>query len=1066
MVQPRLVRASDPYLAGAISNREAVLWVGPSFPTFAAGDELTSSLRSVLLRRWAAVFVDAPGLPTSSITEDHPQIGDLTLRYFDAEPHVDLPNNRLPVYGLRGPDGTVGPNASTDPLGMLRRLSMLRQMPPDLEVIAVGAATPDDLLGLVEASKVAPLLRRLTVVAPENVNLVPLSGLILDRLTHWVATWEDFRQLLEDTASEFMSGVTRVRVRSNAKDAAPISVDISGCIDQSYPITQAFDLIAVDAFLKDRTITEDEVRSFFEDPTSSWLPYAEGIPYPRHRLFRESLQKHLKRFGREGHAASCTVWLAADDGSGATTALRQICFDVAREGFPVLVARRDVAHFDFSQLSAFLTHASDRMADEGVSVPEIPWVIAFDTEHTELHWEFIAGVCNGLKNLMRSVVVMAVRSAHMSRSDSRFKALGTNRILGGDDGLLPNTITVDEGVSLGEHLRRFLPELARLGRSDWERYIADTIRMSPGDRRSLFWVALRFWLVRLPGAEEPLRNWLARKFTDLVADRPAAYRGLLEVAAMSAHRLTLPTSLLQHEDAEAIRSIARERSNALGLRLIHYPHGLGVTYTHPQVAEEVLRIAMGDPRALIAIQMDVCPSRLDLELYLLARLVRRPEAGLPECVPVIEEMVTTALRVDPHEAPRNYHVRDRIVALLEQAPDSLWDVSQLFNHHLAKARRHLAVEPPSDEWTIEARREQLHLAEQHLLDALEHIRPIDHDRAESPLNLRVSLALTYDVRARLEEGEGQLEAAADFRRKGEEQYTLGIALDADNTYVLENFARFKVRVAEKMPRSVERTRMIVDAIAMLERERVSNPNNRREEPITTELTRAFSLLKEDGGLHYLLDLARQGNEVALVALAKLELRTEDGSRPDDHAHDRADLYLRQVKPTVATWRSRVPLYEIVSHRAALDFSQRLELLRELESDREFFWPLQLLLESGILMFQVGDPERRKDGEIVFGKIRKQLRDRSGEAEVSRELKFLRDPKTGFQKRLETSIYVKDTSNPGKSFYGIPHGWQTITIPFRPHRFGRDRIRIGDDLDCYIQFTNFGPQAVPRTEEDE
>ena len=177
------------------------------------------------------------------------------------------------------------------------------------------------------------------------------------------------------------------------------------------------------------------------------------------------------------------------------------------------------------------------------------------------------------------------------------------------------------------------------------------------------------------------------------------------------------------------------------------------------------------------------------------------------------------------------------------------------------------------------------------------------------------------------------------------------------------------------------------------------------------------------------------------------------------------VLLRRVKPAEATWRSRVPLYEIVSRRAPLDFAQRLELLRELEA-RDFVWPLQLLLESGILMFQVGDPELRKDGEAVFRKIRNELRDRSGEAEVPRELKFLRDPKTRFKTRLETSIYVKDTSSPGKSYYGIPRWLADDHYPFRPHRFGRDRISRRDDLDCYVQFTNFGPQAVPRTEEDE
>ena len=75
----------------------------------------------------------------------------------------------------------------------------------------------------------------------------------------------------------------------------------------------------------------------------------------------------------------------------------------------------------------------------------------------------------------------------------------------------------------------------------------------------------------------------------------------------------------------------------------------------------------------------------------------------------MEDMVTTALRVDPYEAPRNYQVRDRIVELLEQAPDSLWDASQLFNHHLASRVGTSLCDPPNDEWTTEARREQLQL---------------------------------------------------------------------------------------------------------------------------------------------------------------------------------------------------------------------------------------------------------------------------------------------------------------------------------------------------------------------
>ena len=345
-------------------------------------------------------------------------------------------------------------------------------MPADREVIAVGVATADDLLGLIEAAKVAPLLRRLTVVAPESLSLALLAGLPLDRLTHWVATWADFRQLLEESATAFGGGVTRVRVKSNAKESELRIVDVSDCIDRSYPITQTFDLISVNVFLRDKAITEDEVRGFLEDPTKDWLPYAEGVPYPRHRQFRESLQKHLKRFGREGHAASFTAWLCVRGRRRGTTATTDL-FRRGARGIPVLVARRDVTTFDFSQLSAFLTHASDRMAQEGISVPETPWVIAFDAEHTELHWEFIAGVCTA-KNLIRSVVVVAVAQPNSWRSESRLKAQGTNRTLGGDGALLANSVTIDESVSLGGAFAEVPAGFTPLGRLDWEKYINDT----------------------------------------------------------------------------------------------------------------------------------------------------------------------------------------------------------------------------------------------------------------------------------------------------------------------------------------------------------------------------------------------------------------------------------------------------------------------------------------------------------------------------------------------------------------------------------------------------------------
>ena len=92
------------------------------------------------------------------------------------------------------------------------------------------------------------------------------------------------------------------------------------------------------------------------------------------------------------------------------------------------------------------------------------------------------------------------------------------------------------------------------------------------------------------------------------------------------------------------------------------------TFAHPLVAEELLRIAQGNDQALAAVQKATCLNLLDLELHLLGRLISRPTAGDKECMRIIEDLVTTGLRVDPREAPRNYQARGQIVALLEKAP--------------------------------------------------------------------------------------------------------------------------------------------------------------------------------------------------------------------------------------------------------------------------------------------------------------------------------------------------------------------------------------------------------------
>jgi hypothetical protein len=122
--------------------------------------------------------------------------------------------------------------------------------------------------------------------------------------------------------------------------------------------------------------------------------------------------------------------------------------------------------------------------------------------------------------------------------------------------------------------------------------------------------------------------------------------------------------------------------------------------------------------------------------------------------------------------------------------------------------------------------------------------------------------------------------------------------------------------------------------------------------------------------------------------------------------------------------------------------------------------MQLRLEYAILLYQVGDPAYRKEGEIEFKKLRQDLRERSGAMFIPDELRFLADPTTGFQKSLKTSFKVGNMTSVGKSGFGVPNGWGSQEVAFQPRLFPFDTIRKGKELDCMIQFSNFGPQAVP------
>lgn len=1039
----------DPAWLSAIAARRAVLWLGQSLQDASA--EESESLLRLLAHPWLAVYIEpGAGLPSLTESVDAQSIEPYTLRNVTGDPDaVSLAPNRVPVFRLPA-------QRSGNPLDTLHRLKMLQRIPSGAVVFAVSKDPDSDSSGVLEAAQVSTDIAEMTIVS--NGDLV--FELPCRRFVHWLADVRAFDLYVQDLAAP-RDLLRRAATIAIATDSGVTPVDVSGAIDPSSPLLARFRFIPHEDVVTEVTSDEALVQELIAGSSESWRPYAAGVPYDRTGPYKTAIKRLLREFDRRGPESTCTAWLEAEQASGASTLLKTLLFGLAREGMPVLLARQETVGFDFQQISAFCRAAAPVLDAAGGRLGRIPWIIAFDAEHATRDAEFIGGLAQGLRRLGHLALVLAVRPILPSAPRGRRPALGETATLGPR---LQNIVTRDEAEALGQHLNAFLPTHQRRSPRDWRDFVTQSERLTGEGRQSLFWLALRFWLLRLPGSEEPLRQWLAGKLYSATVDSDPALTGLAEVAVLSAHRILMPSQLLSQEALAGLRSLMHEPAQTFGLTSIWSTSGESFALAHPLVAEEILRICASDADLLSRLMVSQCNSVFDLQLELFERLLSRGTAGDPAVLPVVEDIVTSALRVDPRESPRNYLARDRVVMAMERAPDSVFDGSQLFLHHLAKGRRHLAADPPTGEyWTDPAHiREQLDLAEHHLADAFTFDTDLPDERRDSDLNLHVTSALTFDVRARFESGQGDPASADVYQRRAQDHYLKAQALDPDNTYVLENFARFKLREARETTVLERRVALAIEAVTLLEWELAVDEQFRRREAIFETLVSAYGLLRSEVGLDALRSMAEHGDEAASIAVARYTAYPDrfDEQSDEEGSYRDALVILKNVPPAQVTWRSRLLVYQLVSRDTPRDFPDRLDACDELAAMTDFPWPLQTKLEYAILMFQMG---RHQDGKRAFAEIRDSLASRTGSVSIPEELRYLADPKSAFSKPLKTSLIVTNTSSVGRNFYGIPQGWGSVDIPFRPYLFPRQRIVVRDDLDCLIQFTQFGPQAVPVTE---
>ncbi len=1058
----------DPSWVTSIAEGKAVLWLGPSTSALLADDGIClPTLEALLEHRWAAIYVDDHGLVIdqrllSAINQRH----QWRLRGVTDDPrHYRLAANSVPIYFLqRGPASPPQPTAQSS----LRRLSMLESAPQCIQAFVLGVESEEDAAHLIEGVDLSASLRSLVIAGGRSVPLEPLDRPD-GRIVRLAEGYEGIASLLVTVAArEERPEAVLVRMYDGAMWH---SVDITSAVDPGHPVTDRFQIIQEADVLREHNPTTEDLRDFLHDPSASWIPYAAGIPFPRDSAYRPFVERELRLVARRGSQANRTVWLPAEDGSGASTALRSLVFTFAREGFPVLLARRDTRGFDYRQISIFLKNACQTAADRRERAADVPWIIAFDAQHVTADWGFVSTLAQHLQNLLQPALVLALLPARDENLDAATTSPGAQVIL---SPALSNRVTLDKALELGEHLNQFLPAGLQRHKREWGDFIADTARSVGMQVDSLFWVALRFWLFRYRPAQESIREWVHSSLMRLASADHNLMAGLLEVCAFGIHRISMPRCLLEDTTGDRVWDVARDTQNPLGFRIMRPPGHQFVALAHPLIATEILRIASQDQNCLLAVDKKECLGPFDLKLHLLERIVQRDAAGRLECLPAIESLATSALDIDPFKAPANFEERDRIVCLLEHVPDSVFDGSQVFNHHLAIARRHLAVRPPKDPyWTEDTRREQFQLAERHMLDALRNVIPDAVERREAPQHLWVSLARIYEDWSRFERDAGNATASSNADAKAENAYSNAMSLDPDNPHLLENRARRNIRIAEQLPLGADRCEKLVEAVDWLEREMRKGRAEHRAELVLEQLGKAMEMLEEGEGAILLRSLAHDGSEPANIALARLFLWELEGpseiEEPVEASQARRGIVLRRARdqllgvPDVRrSWRWLHFYYTLISELEPHRFSARLEVLEQLDQT-DYIWPLQERFEYAILLHQLG---RHAEGKREFEGIREGLRERSSSLRVPRELRFVLSADSGFSQPLKTEMVVASTTRIDRNVWGIPQGWGHTRVPFRLHMFPYDRVTPHQVIPCCIQFTFFGPQAVPVTYPDE
>ncbi|MAA97813.1 MAG: hypothetical protein CMN87_15570 [Stappia sp.] len=1042
-----------------LDSRDASLWLMPSFAEV-AGPEATAR---VLGLPWELVLSEtaSDGLLKSVDALDSAIESPLVRRrglvhVIDVPPsNTVLPPRSLPIFLLNGRNEADNAGFAA----RARRMEMIMELQqrgvrnlvvlggPDLTLpVELGQLWQDGFqCGLTIVSDDPEARQKITEwcadAGARRVTLLPASAALLSEALH-----RRYTERADD----------RLIIRVRDAQGNRHRVDLSGRDDPEHPLLGNYELLS-EAHLEYVTpegLSSEEINEFFRDPSASWRPYAAQMPWSRDERARKTLTKALRDLDRNGPEASRMFFIRAESGAGATTFIRDLAFGAAMDGYPALIATQAPFSPNGRGVANFITSCLNGIASaeigKGLRQYEAPWLIVFDRSQWEGREGDIATFARQITEAGRRICIVFVTDALLPvaiYAEKRLENLCD----------LTHEISQDAAMALGRHLNQFLKPLGTARDAhEWQAFINHSL-VGPAAGRSVFWIALAFWLQRQIDLTETVQGWLYEQFRQKVADH-VVRRAIVDIAAMSTVRQLLPEILLPRSEDFPTRDKLSDLQSTVGsLGVVRHRFNTVSHWAmiHDQLGRFLLTGLFYDAPARASAGLTEAQNPEHLRLMVLAQIASNPMLAHPDLVELAETFATSIFKIDPGQGRSEFALywREALEAL-DAMPEAFRMTSRTFLHHGSISRRRIAKDDVMFPITDDERADLLRRATGDIEAAL----ALEYDPGGEPdLNLYNSLAHAYHDLAEVEARRGMpAEQVVALRAKANRATQNAYRLNPDNSYVLEVYARDRLIGADEDPDGAASVALEVLGIVYgaMQRETAELRRN----ALSRLADKAFELLLRSAGAVRDTEPSSEGEAIqqALSALGEGITRREGMSLDDFPRANRIDAAARLGHPLLRSNAQAVRLrYILACMDHPKDFALQLELLETLDGSRAILSP-QLELELALLMHQ---RSRHHEASRRFQKLRQLWARGEHYVEVPDRLRWLIDESTGNRRQVRARIA---SGGDGARFHARVQELQNDRVPFRIAEFDGNQLRPGINISGLISFGHNGPLLRPLT----